>query len=45
MIASAKHIGDAADALAELSHHSQQSNQHLIGQVDTLDQQLSELRT
>lgn len=38
-------IGDAADALAELSHQSQQSNQHLIGQVDTLDQQLSELRT
>ena len=38
-------IGDAADTLAQLSEQSQQSNQHLIKQVDSLDQQLGKLRT
>lgn len=38
-------IGDAADTLAQLSEQSQQSNQHLINQVDSLDQQLGKLRT
>ena len=38
-------IGDAADTLAQLSEQSQQSNQHLITQVDSLDQQLGRLRT
>ncbi len=38
-------IGDAADTLAQLSQQSQQSNQHLITQVDSLDQQLGRLRT
>lgn len=38
-------IGDAADTLAELSYQSEQSNQHLIQQVDSLDQQLGKLHT
>jgi predicted hydrocarbon binding protein len=38
-------IGDAADTLAQLSEQSQQSNQHLISQVDSLDQQLGKLHT
>jgi hypothetical protein len=38
-------IGDAADTLAQLSEQSQQSNQHLIRQVDSLDQQLGKLHT
>ncbi len=38
-------IGDAADTLAELSQQSEESNQHLIKQVDSLDQQLGKLHT
>ncbi|MFT4765823.1 MAG: methyl-accepting chemotaxis protein [Oleispira sp.] len=38
-------IGDAADTLAQLSEQSQQSNQHLIIQVDSLDKQLGKLHT
>jgi methyl-accepting chemotaxis protein len=38
-------IGDAADTLAQLSEQSQQSNQHLIHQVDSLDKQLGKLHT
>jgi len=38
-------IGDAADTLAELAQQSNSSNQHLISQIDTLDQQLDQLRT
>jgi methyl-accepting chemotaxis protein len=38
-------IGDAADTLAQLSQQSEQSNQHLIKQVDSLDQQLGKLHT
>lgn len=38
-------IGDAADTLAQLSEQSQQSNQHLIIQVDSLDKQLGRLHT
>jgi methyl-accepting chemotaxis protein len=38
-------IGDAADTLAQLSEQSQQSNQHLISQVDSLDEQLGLLKT
>ena len=38
-------IGDAADTLAQLSDQSQKSNQHLITQVDSLDAQLSQLKT
>jgi methyl-accepting chemotaxis protein len=38
-------IGDAADTLAQLSEQSQQSNQHLITQVDSLDAQLGQLKT
>lgn len=38
-------IGDAAEALAQLSHKSEQSNQHLIKQVDSLDHQLEKLHT
>ena len=38
-------IGDAADTLAQLSEQSQQSNQHLIHQVDSLDRQLGKLHT
>jgi methyl-accepting chemotaxis protein len=38
-------IGDAADTLAQLSQQSEQSNQHLIKQVDSLDQQLGRLHT
>lgn len=38
-------IGDAADTLAELAQQSDASNQHLITQVDSLDQQLGQLRT
>ena len=38
-------IGDAAETLAQLSQKSEHSNQHLIKQVDSLDQQLGKLRT
>lgn len=38
-------IGDAADTLSELAQQSNSSNQHLISQIDTLDQQLDQLRT
>ena len=38
-------IGDAANTLAELAQQSQSSNQHLISQVDSLDQQLGQLKT
>ncbi len=38
-------IGDAADTLAGLAQQSESSNQHLIKQVDSLDQQLDQLRT
>jgi methyl-accepting chemotaxis protein len=38
-------IGDAADTLAQLADQSQQSNQHLITQVDSLDAQLGQLKT
>ncbi len=38
-------IGDAADTLAELAQQSNSSNKHLINQIDTLDQQLDQLRT
>jgi methyl-accepting chemotaxis protein len=38
-------IGNAADTLAQLSEQSQQSNQHLITQVDSLDAQLGQLKT
>jgi methyl-accepting chemotaxis protein len=38
-------IGDAAEELDKLAQQSQQSNQHLIIQVDSLDQQLGQLNT
>lgn len=38
-------IGDAAETLAQLSQKSELSNQHLIKQVDSLDQQLGRLHT
>lgn len=38
-------IGDAADELASLAIESDNSNQHLISQVDSLDRQLNQLRT
>ena len=38
-------IGDAAETLAQLSQKSEHSNQHLIKQVDSLDQQLGRLHT